>query len=886
MAVRETLELDLRRALSQVQTLERGIDELSKPVSIPISVTGTVESDIRSIDDRLEEIESEVSGINSELAVMEGATGQIVTDFSRLATELNISEQEASDLALGILDARNSANRVEEAAREVARQLGLSEDEAKAFAGEVGKAAGRMDDLDGSTRRAEGGVERLRGGFARLATAALAFVGIREIGRFVSQSITAFSNLEESTSKANVVFGAFADEVFEFVDDAPGKLGSTTAAALEMASSFGNLFLSIGLSQEEAAEFSTTMVQLGTDIASFNNISVDEALEKLRSGLVGQAEPLRTVGVLLSEAAVQAKAYELGLGDATGQLTEAEKVQARYAIILEQTVTAQGDFARTSEGIANSSRTAVALFGELKTTVGEALAPAFAELVSLAPEIVAGFENMVPAIRAAADALVEFFRPKEGQADLLDILNFLLDLPRGFGQVADVVSGTGSGLVNLNAAVAELSTGDIGGFVDALTDMDVALDNIARNTVERTGLQFLIQEIREGVDPALAFSNAIALIGRRGTIDQQTVENFLAIANVDTRQARLELQRLIDEAPRLRLSAQEVGVLEDALFDLNAEFFEGDRANRDYLENIRRLGEVAETTAGPVRDQAEVLTLLRSEADLLGISLSELLLGGAEKFPELAGLIGELEPATRDLALAEGNLSTFADTFETTNVRISGAIDEFGKLPEKLKVSRDEFLANLTISAAEEAKFQADLLALFNIAPALATRLQQQGPATRDLVVEFLDDTTSAERAESIITGNAEDIVGTFTDSVATSIEQSDLDVAGIEALIKFLEGFGNTAVTEAAVAALEALLQQEISDMRFRISGGQFSFEEGFSLVPGSGPFTGTIGSGVTLIQNTTINNPTTTDLPTNVAQLEQAQSGVGSIINQIGPF
>ena len=101
---------------------------------------------------------------------------------------------------------------------------------------------------------------------------------------------------------------------------------------MEATATFGNLFVALGLSQEAAATLSPDIVQLASDLASFNNIGVEEAVEKLRSGLVGEAEPLRTLGVNINEALVQAKALELGLVTSAGAATEAGKVQARYAL--------------------------------------------------------------------------------------------------------------------------------------------------------------------------------------------------------------------------------------------------------------------------------------------------------------------------------------------------------------------------------------------------------------------------------------------------------------------------------------------------------------------------------------------------------------------------
>ena len=101
---------------------------------------------------------------------------------------------------------------------------------------------------------------------------------------------------------------------------------------------------------------STGLVQLAADLASFNNLNPEEVFLKLQSGIVGEVEPMRALGVNLSAAAVNAKALQMGLVNANGELTEQAKIMARYALIMEQTGNAQGDFARTSDGLANSTR--------------------------------------------------------------------------------------------------------------------------------------------------------------------------------------------------------------------------------------------------------------------------------------------------------------------------------------------------------------------------------------------------------------------------------------------------------------------------------------------------------------------------------------------------
>lgn len=847
-AVRQELILDMRGALAQIQTLEKELQDLRKPVDIPIDVRGDAVADVRTIDQRLQEIESSANEVNRELSEMALAAGATVADFSRLARELDVSEDEARKLTQEILETRNASVRTADAAKDVARQMGLSEEEASRFSAEVDKSRQKVDQL-GST---SGSISKLEAGFKKLVVAAAAFVGIQQLGSFVSGAIKNFSALEESTSKANVVFGDFANTIFDFTANAPEQLGSTSAAAIEAASSVGNLFLSIGLGQQAAADMSVEIVQLGTDLASFNNITVDEALEKLRSGLVGETEPLRTLGVLLSEAAVNAKGFELGLGGVSGKLSEAEKVQARFAIIMEQTATAQGDFARTADGIANSQRSVTAAFEEFKAKIGEALAPLFGALLDQAPALIAGLEDMVPALSGIVTELTRI------SAIGGPVLSFLLEF---------------DGLVAQGLAVIAETIGEVFSFDEGTVDVSgiVNFSRIMRETTEN---------LQAGVKPALAFSAGLQATAASSDLTAERLKELARTTRASTIEQAAALRALLDNPGEA--TTAELIVLRNALVDVEEELRGASEANRDYQFIAETLAGTSESASTALLSQATVLTLLRTEADLLGISLSELLAGGGEKFPELAGLIGQLEPATAGLALTSERLNTFATTFEESNVRISDAIDAFGLLPEKVKITKDEFTANLTISAAEEAEFQANLVKLFLIAPELATLFQQEGPSTRELVKGYLNDATEAQELNDVLTGNATELTGVFTDAVGTAIETSTLDDEGIAALELFLEGFGNTTVAAAGVAALQEVIQTEIDKMKFVIPSGAFSFEEGGIPFGGGVVGNGTVGGGTGgVVVN--INNPVAQDLPTNAAQAGQSIGAASATFNRI---
>ncbi len=208
-----------------------------------------------------------------------------------------------------------------------------------------------------------------------VAFASGAFLGGAGLIAATKASVSAASNLAEQTSKTNVVFGQSGATVKRWSQDTVESMGLASDQALETASSFGALLRPIGLTGSAAAVQSEKLTKLGADLASFYNTSVQDALDAIRSGLVGEAEPLRRYGVLLSETRVQQEALrETGKKHAS-QLTAQEKVLARIQLVYKDTSQAQGDFARTSSGFANQTRILTANFRQLEIEVGQKLLP-------------------------------------------------------------------------------------------------------------------------------------------------------------------------------------------------------------------------------------------------------------------------------------------------------------------------------------------------------------------------------------------------------------------------------------------------------------------------------------------------------------------------------
>jgi hypothetical protein len=207
------------------------------------------------------------------------------------------------------------------------------------------------------------------------------------------------SNLEESQTKVNTVFKNSAFIVDNFAKTSASSFGITKQAALEAAGTFGNLIQAFGIGEGQAANMSVTLLALAADLASFNNTPIEEAIVALRSGLSGEAEPLKRFGVAINDVRLKQEALNMGLYDGKGALDITAKTQAAYALILKDTNLAQGDFARTSDGFANQMRILQASLSDAATEVGLVLLPYFKDFVNFINN------NIVPAITAFANNL-------------------------------------------------------------------------------------------------------------------------------------------------------------------------------------------------------------------------------------------------------------------------------------------------------------------------------------------------------------------------------------------------------------------------------------------------------------------------------------------------
>lgn len=212
-----------------------------------------------------------------------------------------------------------------------------------------------------------------------------------------SKMVSSASDMQENLNKVDVAFGNSAENVKAWAETATESFGLSKNQALEAASLFGDMGTSMGLSQEEAANMSTSLAGLAGDLASFKNIDVEQAMTALNGVFTGETESLKTLGVVMTETNLKQFAEDAGL--VYNEMSQAEKVQLRYAYVMEMTKNAQGDYARTSDGTANSMRTLSATMDNLIAILGESLLPAITPIIQFITDLLKKFSELDPGIQ-------------------------------------------------------------------------------------------------------------------------------------------------------------------------------------------------------------------------------------------------------------------------------------------------------------------------------------------------------------------------------------------------------------------------------------------------------------------------------------------------------
>lgn len=233
-------------------------------------------------------------------------------------------------------------------------------------------SAGLNRPIDDSANYVE---SKLGGAFRRVATIAGGIVAAKFGVDAFRGMIQGASDLNETLSKSNTIFGDQAKAIESWASGAARGFGQSKQGALDAAATFGNLFVQLGIGRDQAAQMSQKMVELASDFASFHNADPTEVIQAQTAAFRGEYDAVQRFVPTINAAAVEQKALEMGLGATTKELDAQDKALATQALLMEGAGAAVGDFARTSDGLANRQRILAAQFQDTKDRLGTALLP-------------------------------------------------------------------------------------------------------------------------------------------------------------------------------------------------------------------------------------------------------------------------------------------------------------------------------------------------------------------------------------------------------------------------------------------------------------------------------------------------------------------------------
>lgn len=376
-------------------------------------------------------------------------------------------------------------------------------------------------------------------GMAKKAGAALAAAfAVKKIIDFGASCIELGSDLAEVQNVVDVTFPRMSKQVDTFARNAAGSFGLSETMAKKFTGTFGAMAKAFGFNEQAAYEMSTALTGLAGDVASFYNISQDEAYTKMKAVFTGETEVLKDLGIVMTQNALDAYAMANGYGKVTAKMTEAEKVALRYQFVTDQLALASGDFIRTSDGWANQVRILQLQFDSLKATIGQGLINVLTPVIKVINLII----NKLMSLANAFKSLTDMFAGKksggggaavaaagmEGVAESADNAGTAMG---GAGsavkKAAKDIKGATSGIDELNVIQAPDSSGSGG------ADGGYAANEFDMGEVDTSAIDEMDSKYQGLIDKARELSSLFKggfniAFGDKGVLDsiQQSITNI------------------------------------------------------------------------------------------------------------------------------------------------------------------------------------------------------------------------------------------------------------------------------------------------------------------------------------------------------------------------
>lgn len=576
----------------------------------------------------------------------------------------------------------------------------------------------------------------------KLGAVIAAAFSVRAIVNFGKEAMELGSDLQEVQNVVDVTFTTMSDRVNEFAENAMKTAGLSETMAKRYVGTFGAMAKSFRFTEEEAFNMSTALTQMAGDVASFYNITQDEAYTKLKSVFTGETESLKDLGVVMTQTALDDYAMRKGLKKTTSQMSEQEKVALRYQFVLDQLSTASGDFIRTQDGWANQTRILKLQVDQLKATIGQGLINALTPAIKVINELVLRLQDAAEAFR---DFTAAIFGDAGGASSAIgsaaDSTEDLGDAIEEAGKKAKKALAPFDEIIRIGEAVAGVESGNATGAGSSTTITAPVIGGSSEEITEDTlapGLSDAVDGIMEKLEPLqnIDFSNlqgsvsglqeafadfAKVISGKaetayknvllplsKWTIEEGAPKSVDALSNsfraVSSLIDNLDFQPATDSVSGLMgafvsltdtLSTEFSWAWDDIFVPLSKWVIEeGAPASIDAL---RSAFETLETAVKPVSDGMEILwEEAKPFVEWAGDKGSELLGEMETKFNDLGVAIEEANPdivdAFEEIGTAIGNMWVAAepildDMYETSEkvagIAFEGLTDQVGIAAEK-----------------------------------------------------------------------------------------------------------------------------------------------------------------------------------------------------------
>jgi hypothetical protein len=686
----------------------------------------------------------------------------------------------------------------------------------------VGATADReLSRVDERTQKMSAGLTTF--GATAVTASAVAAVGLGKL------AMTA-SDYGEAISASSVIFEKEAVPALEAYGEAAAEAsGLSKTAAVDGANQFGTFGKAAGLAGDDLVEFSTDLTSLAGDLASFKNTTPDEAIAALGSALRGESEPLRKYGVLLDDATLKAEAMALGIYNGNGPLTTQQKILAANEAIFKQTSDAQGDFARTSDSLANRQRALAAEFENVKVKIGEGLIPLFEKFAGVASSALDGFGALPDSAQSAigtiaglgvvAGGAVGAISLISGQAikarDSLTLVG--TDGTRSLNKVGKAATALGGVLATI--AVTDIVFNFINDGTGVAGDTKKAIDEItiAREKLSQQGAINAFGDLVGAEQNTLRFQNLwqelgaeIEIVGTGVKADIEQVQR--AFDTLDPKNQQLVLDAMKAATAELDPNSDQ--------YKTNTEFINDnqkalDRHAKASKVDAGAIGEGSAATADAtlkIKDYGTALDFVKAAQDITAAGAS----GFAEAIKASSGGLNE------NLDAAQGVGSAFKDL---------GAI--VGQLP-----------AQYDLGAAAAGKYTDEQNKALDTFQAAGSAVQTQLETLIATGASYEQITLAAagyeaqlrKQLESVgITGAAQEeyirLLGLTPEQVSTAIQLSGMEQA--RAQLAFLQGDLDSLPEEVTssiyakvaqndwVGALEVYKQFKDKQVKVTISAG-----------------------------------------------------------------